>query len=199
MTKNNNINILTFCIVILIIVLNGCTKQVKNPEVFLMPNMPYPIAKEPALITSAGQGPEGLIIAKMSDKLKIVNKYRYKADKDDLQGMSCLIIVEGISSQGLKAVFTNLQEDEARIERLLLEAKVKKIPVVVVFPGGKVRRTKADDKLAEKLAADAHYVIALREADEDYFFSQLSKKYGCKLTLKQTLGEIPVPLNSVFR
>lgn len=201
---NNKIVFKFFYIILSLIIgmclLVGCTQQQKKvPEILLLPNLPYPIAKEPALITSAGQGPEGIIVSKMCDRLKIDNKYRYKADSEDLNNIACLIIVEGVSNEGLKASFTTLEEDKARIERLISKAKSKKTPIIAVFPGGNVRRTKVDDELINDIAPRADYVIALHSSDEDGFFSLLASKYFFRLTLMQSMQDILIPLNSVFR
>ena len=176
----------------------GCSKEY-DKSILLLPNLPYPIAREPALVTVAGQGPEGLIVAKMCDQLKLDNSFSYKADSNDVQDKACLIVAEGVSYAGLKAAFTNYNEDKNRIERVLKEAKRLNVPVIAVFPGGKDRRTKVDEELADLLLHYSNYMIALYEADEDGYYSELCRKYNCRLTLVHDMQEMPVPLNSVFR
>lgn len=181
------------------LIFTGCFNS--NIELgYTLPHLPYPIAKEKALITIAGQGPEGLIVAKMCDELKIENTFRYKATVKDLEEKRSLIVVVSVSKIGLKSVDTNYELEKERIHKLIRKANEQRIPVIMLFIGGNNRWDKLNQEMIMLVAKYTNYMIAVSNNEsKDFFRTQAAKNNIEFYTLVKDLERVKIPLNSAFR
>ena len=187
-------------LLLIIVVILGLTSFPQDRRVrSLMPHLPAPIASEKALVTPAGQGPEGLIVSEICDTLNIDNSFMYWAEPQDLQGFSSLIIALGFSKQGLYSLHKEEEEEIARVSQLVQAAEQQNIPVVLIHLGGPDRRGAVNDALAEILAAAADYIIVTQDGERDGFFTALAEANNIPVTVVNGVTAVKVPLNSVFR
>ncbi|MFZ5942596.1 MAG: DUF6305 family protein [Bacillota bacterium] len=183
------------CTIILII---GCNSNTDNLS-YTLPHLPYPIAKERVLITVAGQGPEGLVVAKVCDDLKIRNVYNYKANVEDLEGRNSLLIVVGVSKTGMESIHTDFTKEKERVEKLAAKAAEQRIPLIVLYLGGQNRWDEQSQQLLTKIGKYANYMIAISSLEGEEFFRELASIKNMPYTLVRDLERFNIPLNSVFR
>ncbi|MHB1167585.1 MAG: DUF6305 family protein [Carboxydocellales bacterium] len=164
-----------------------------------IPNLPRPIAGERALVTTAGQGLDGLIVAKYASKLNIRNYYRHRAEPVDLQDVNSLIITLGFSPAGLEAAYMDVAKEKQRLKDLVRAAVQAKKPIILIHLGGMGRRSPLNDETAWELAAQASYLVVVKESNQDGFFAKLAREKHLPFTEVASLEGIKVPLNSVFR
>jgi len=164
-----------------------------------IPNLPRPVARERALVTTAGQGLEGLMVAKYANQLNIRNYYRHRAEPVDLQDVNSLIITLGFSPKGLEAAYTDPEKEQERIRSLVVEATKARIPVILLHIGGMERRSAINDRMARWIAGYASYLIVVRDSNKDGFFTRLAREKKVSFTEAGTLERIKVPLNSAYR
>lgn len=189
--------IFKFILVLFLLISIGC--QTSDNHEWTLPNLPRPIAKEKALITSAGQSTDAYIIAEMANQLLINNTFLPRAKETDLVNKSSLVVIVGYSPTGLKAANITFQNEKDRLTHLLDRAVEQKMKVIVLHIGGKQRRNKWSDALLEMVVRRADYLIGVRSANYDGWFTKLSLQYNFPLTLVQDLGELKVPFTSIYR
>jgi len=158
-----------------------------------------PIARQPVLVTSAGQGAEGLIVARICDHLDLSYSYLFQATADDLAGENSLILVLGASPAGMQDLSTSSQEEEQRVLGLAGAAVAQNMPVIVIHLGGVDRRGGLNDRLIRELVPLASYVLVAGDGDQDGLFTRLTVVKHIPLTEVADLNEIEIPLNSAFR
>lgn len=190
-----------FLIVIIflaIILFPNCTYKPQDLQ-YTMPHLPYPIARERALITVAGQGPEGLVVAKICDELKIGNTFSYKATIDDLKGRNSLLVAVGVSTVGMESIHTDLDQEKQRIVRLVAKASEQRIPIIMVYLGGSNRWDILNQEMLSAVGSYANYIIAISSLKSEDFFRRIAAENTIPFTLVKDMERFYVPLNSAFR
>lgn len=175
------------------------SKRTLDTNVLLLPSLPRPIAKEYALITSAGQSTDAYIINDIANKLMVHNYFMPQARDTDLEGINTLVIVAGYSPVGEKLNGTSYDSEKLRIKALISKAKEKNLCVVTVYISGKERRDKNTDELLAMIVPVTNYLIGTKDSNEDSFLSALAKKNGIPLTLINGVNNITEPFASAFR
>lgn len=176
----------------------GCS--LKNNDLgYTMPNLPFPIAKEKALITVAGQGIEGLVVAEICDSLKVSNTFSYKANETDLENKNSLIIVVGVSKLGMKNVSTDFETEKMRIDKLMKKANAERIPVIMVYLGKDNRWNKLNKDMIEFTFKNANYIVAVVGNKGEKFIRNIAVENNKLFTLVNDIERIKIPLNSAFR
>lgn len=176
----------------------GCEPR-QNTDIWTLPCLPRPIAIQTVLITSAGQSTDAYIVRDIANQLMIHNIFMPQTQEISLEDIKTLVIVVGYSPTGMKSRGINLKEEEKRIVKLLRESKKNNLTVITVYLGGKCRRSPQTDRLLELIFPHTHYLIGLREANFDNFFTELAKNYNIPLTLVKDLNDIREPFASAFR
>ena len=132
----------------------------------------------PALITSAGQSTDGLIL-----KTILTNRatgetvpFEKLAKPENLTGVRTLIVSVGLSTKGLGAAGINADQEKARIRSLLDAAKKNDIYVVLVHIGGTSRRGAGSDDLARMVGEYAHHIMVIKASNDDGFFTRMSQE-----------------------
>ncbi len=87
-------------------------------------------AKEPALLTTAGQSADLNMAKVILERSKVALKVAPLAGPDDLKDAGSLIIVIGGSTKGLGAAGINAEKEMARVEQLIARAAAQKVPVI---------------------------------------------------------------------
>jgi hypothetical protein len=157
------------------------------------------MATQPVLVTSAGQGAEGLIVARMCDQLDLSYSYLFQATPEDLAGDNSLILVLGASPAGMQDISTSSRAEEQRVLGLAEAAVAQKMPVIIVHLGGVDRRGGFNDRLIRELVPLSSYVLVAGDGDHDGLFTRLAAARDIPLTEVADINEIQIPLNSAFR
>ncbi|WP_151191885.1 DUF6305 family protein [Desulfotomaculum copahuensis] len=184
--------------VALLLAINALTGR-RHQNTYTYPNLPAPIAREPVLVTTAGLGAEGLIVAKMCEQLNLDYDYHYQGTPADLADKESLILVLGVSPAGISSIYTTADDEKNRVLNLVDYAADRHIPIIVVHPGGMDRRGGLNDQLINAVVPLASYVLVAGDGDQDGLFTRLTRARNIPLTEVAGINELEVPLNSAFR
>jgi hypothetical protein len=155
-------------------------------------------AKEPALLTTAGQSADLNMAKVLLDRNKVALKVAPLAGADDLKDVGSLIIVIGGSTKGLGAAGINTDKEMARVEQLMAKAAAQKIPIIGMHIGGKARRGELSDKFVELVAPKSTFLLVVKEGDSDGYFSKVmaDKKIAGRIVDK--LGDLQEPIKTIY-
>ena len=192
MKRRSIIMLMLLCLPVIIFSLTGedCFGQPKKEVKFL--------AKEPALITSAGQSADIQMVKVLMDKNKIAQQFSPRGGIEDLQKAKSLIIVIGGSTKGMGAAGIDADKEASRIQKLLAKAKELKVPVIGIHVGGKARRGDLSDRFINLVLPQASYLIVVREGDSDEIFSKGASKYGIPITRVDRIADAQEPLKTIY-
>lgn len=156
----------------------------------------------PVMITSAGQGPDGLIVKVLLDRelqeKGIQASYEQSATAADLEGINTLLVAIGVSSKGLGAAGININDELARVESVLKQAKDQGSNIVFVHSGGSGRRGSQTDSMMNSIISYADQVVVLKGGNEDGFFTKLGEKTGTPVTIVDTRNELGVLIADIL-
>lgn len=132
----------------------------------------------PALITSAGQSTDGLIL-----KTILTNRatgetvpFEKLAKPEHLSGVRTLIVSVGLSTKGLGTAGINADQEKTRIQSLLDAAKKNDVYVILVHMGGASRRGAGSDELARIVGEYAHHIMVVKTSNDDGFFTRMAQE-----------------------
>ena len=157
-----------------------------------------PSFEQPVLISSAGQSADVTLAGMLFKKLKLDYKVVNLAKPSDLENIKTLVIVPGFSSKGLGAAGISREDEMKRVKELLTSAKKNKIKILMLHIGGNARRGNQSDDFNQLAAESSSYMIVVSQADEDKFFSNISKKTKIPIKLVDKIAQASDPLNKVF-
>ncbi len=155
-------------------------------------------AKEPALLTTAGQSADMNMAKVIFDRCKVSLKLAPLAGPDDLTGAGSLVIVIGGSTKGLGAAGINADKEMARVEQLMAKAAAQKIPIIGMHIGGKARRGELSDKFVELVTPKSTFLLVVKEGDSDGYFSKVmaDKKIAGRIVDK--LGDLQESIKAIY-
>ena len=155
-------------------------------------------AKEPALLTAAGQSADLNMAKVLLDRNKVALNMAPLAGADDLKDVGSLIIVIGGSTKGLGAAGINADKEMARVEQLIARAAAQKIPIIGMHIGGKARRGELSDKFVELVTPQSTFLMVVKEGDSDGYFSKVmvDKKISGRIVDK--LGDLQEPIKTIY-
>ncbi len=164
--------------------------------------MAAPKSGKPALITSAGQSTDGLILRTiLTDKKTGGDTVPFEklAKPEDLEGIRTLIVSVGLSTKGLGgAAGVNVDQEKARVRSLLDVAKKDGIFVMMVHIGGTARRGKGSDEFATLVADYAHHILVVKTGNDDGFFTRLAQAKKIPLTEVDDRIAIGAPIKDLL-
>ncbi len=155
--------------------------------------------EQPILISSAGQSADVKLVKMLAQRQQLNANTVLMATEQDMEGIKTLIIVPGFSSKGLGAAGVSQQEEYDRVVALIEAANKKEIPIVLMHIGGNARRKGQSDAFNTLVADNAKEMIVVKQADEDGFFTELSKKNGIPLTLVEKIVDAATPMGKLFK
>jgi hypothetical protein len=156
----------------------------------------------PFLLTAAGQTPDVLMVKIVSERSKLEFKYQALAKADDLTGMKSVLVVMGVSMKGLGSAGIKLDEEAARVLRLIEGARKAGLPVVGVFAGGAGGRGGRDqltDALLAQVAPQVDYLVVIRSGDKDGFLVGIAEKNKIPLTYMETIVDMNKVIPGIFK
>ena len=139
---------------------------------------------KPALIVSAGQSTDGLILKQVLTNrvTRETIPYNQMAEAKDVAGIKTLIVAVGVSNKGLGAAGIDIDKEMARVRSVLSEAKRNDCYIILVHIGGAARRGGSSDQMSRLVAPYAHQIIILSDSDEDAFFAKLGAEGKIAIT-----------------
>ncbi|HNV02557.1 MAG TPA: DUF6305 family protein [Vicinamibacterales bacterium] len=148
-----------------------------------------PKGQTPLLITNAGQGPGAKMARLLLQRTGAVSDFDYNAEPQpaDLAAKpyKTLMVVLGSTAKGLGASGITIDDEIARLNAMMAEAKKLKLQIVCVLLEGKTRRGKpggADERCIDAVAPFAHALVVKKDGNEDGRFDAIAKKTGAPLT-----------------
>jgi hypothetical protein len=168
-------------------------------NVLSLPTLPKPIAKEYALITSAGQGTDAYIINDIANKLLIHNYFMPQAEASNLEIVSTLVFVAGYSSIGEKLHGISYNTEKQRITGLVNKSREEDLVIITVYIGGKQQRDEKTEELLGIIIPETDYLIGTKDGNRDGFLSDLARSNKIPLTLVNGVNDISEPFASAFR
>ena len=156
-------------------------------------------AKEPILITSAGQSGDVVMVKVLAKKQALQFSYDKLARPELLKDHKTLILVCGGSSKGLGAANIDKKEEFARVQALIKGAQDQKIKIIAMHVGGKARRGKLSDGFNTFAAENADCLIVVRGGDEDKLFSNVAKERKIPILLIERIMDAGDVMKRIFR
>lgn len=128
------------------------------------------------LITSVGQSADARMIKVVADKLQLTCDFEQVAKPDIIKNYKILVIVVGGSSKGLGAAGIDKEQELARAQELIKEAKVRSVKILVMHIGGEARRGALSDAFLNEVVPYADHLIVVENGNKDGYFTQISKE-----------------------
>ena len=153
----------------------------------------------PFLITNAGQGPGGKmarLLVSQTGTLTLDTDYFYDSEPgaeghgnlDDME-YSCLVVVIGSTDKGLGASGITIEDELARLEKMVAKAKELEMPIVAVLLEKDKRSdisTNANERCIDAICPNADWMIVVADGNKDGRFDALKEEYGIPLTVIDT-------------
>ncbi len=147
----------------------------------------------PLLITNAGQGPGGKMARLLVSQTKTIALdvdfwYKSEPKEPDLQERpyKSLMVVIGSSDKGLGASGITIDQEIARLEKMVKLAKDKGIPIIAVLLEKDKRSniaTNPNERCIDTICPYADWMIVVKDGNKDGRFDKLKAKHGIPLTL----------------
>ena len=144
----------------------------------------------PLLITNAGQGPGAKMARLLVQRSGAMTDFDYNAEPQpaDLHAkpLKSLMVVLGSTAKGLGASGITIDQEIARLNAMMAEAKKMRLQVICVLLEGKARRGKpggADERCIDAIAPFADYLVVKKDGNEDGRFDAIAKQSGAPLTI----------------
>ncbi len=147
----------------------------------------------PMLITNAGQGPGGKMARLLVSQTKtiVLNKdFWYKSEpiEKDLKERpyKALMVIIGSSDKGLGASGITIDQEIARLQKMVKTAKDNKMPIIAVLLEKDKRSTIAtnpNERCIDTICPSADWMIVIKGGNTDQRFDKLKAKYKIPLTI----------------
>jgi len=160
----------------------------------------------PIAVTTCGQSPGALMAGLVFTRAGIENHHDDLLTAEALQemaaqGQGCkvLFITTGTSMKGMGAAGTDINDEIARINALIAEAKKQGIYVMGAHIEGAARRVDHTDQLSiEAVCQQADMLVVIESSDEDGYFTKLAEEKDIPLVkVKETL-HLMDPFKTMF-
>jgi hypothetical protein len=161
----------------------------------------------PMLLTNAGQGPGGKMARLLINTSKALDPadFDYNAEpwEKDLQARpyKTLIVVIGSTAKGLGASGITIDQEIARLNRMIAEAKRLKMQIVAVLLEGKIRRGQpgsADERSIDAIAPYADYIVVKKDGNADGKFTAIANKNKVPLTFIDAEIDFPQVIKEMY-
>jgi len=166
-----------------------------------------PKAQAPVLLTSCGQSPGATSVKVFLQRLQVEYDLKETATVKDLAAKpyKTLIVVTGSSLKGMGAAGTSIDDEIARANALIAEARKKGITVIGGHVEGMERRAKnaapgdnSDEMSIDAVCPKAAFLIIRKDGDEDGRFTALGKKHNLPVVFYAKNMELMGVLKNIF-
>lgn len=138
-----------------------------------------PTFEQPAVVTTCGQSPAALMVKMICQQVGVECTQKDLLTGEELKesDYQTLIITMGTSSKGMGAAGTNMNQEEARIDKLIEVAEEKGIQILGAHVEGMSRRVDSnDEKSIEIVMPNSDALIIKNASNEDNFFTEKSEE-----------------------
>lgn len=156
-------------------------------------------AKDPVLITSAGQSADILMVKILAKKTGLNFKLDKTAMPEKLAGIKSVMIVCGGSTKGLGAAKIDKKQEYDRVEKLIKAAKKNNIPIIAIHVGGKSRRGALSDYFNKLVARNASHIIVVKNGNQDGFFTKIAKEKNIAVDVSEKIIGIQNILKTIYK
>ncbi len=147
----------------------------------------------PFLITNAGQGPGGKMARLLTGQTKTVELdtdffYLSEPVEEDLKAKeySALVCVIGSTDKGLGASGITIDDEVARLEKMVATAKEIELPIIAVLLEKDKRSdiaTNANERCIDVICPAAEWMIVVKDGNSDGRFDKFKEENGTPLTI----------------
>jgi len=147
----------------------------------------------PMLITNAGQGPGGKMARLLVSQTKTIvldQDFWYKSEpvETDIKEKpyKALMVIIGSSDKGLGASGITIDQEIARLQKMVKTAKDNKLPIIAVLLEKDKRSTIAtnpNERCIDTICPSADWMIVIKGGNTDQRFDKLKAKYKIPLTI----------------
>ncbi|HWR12257.1 MAG TPA: DUF6305 family protein [Rectinemataceae bacterium] len=147
----------------------------------------------PMLITNAGQGPGGKMARLLVSQTKTIaldQDFWYKSEpvETDIKERpyKALMVIIGSSDKGLGASGITIDQEIARLQKMVKTAKDGKLPIIAVLLEKDKRSTIAtnpNERCIDTICPNADWMIVIKGGNTDQRFDKLKAKYKIPLTI----------------
>ena len=165
-----------------------------------------PKAQTPILLTSCGQSPGPARVKVFLQRLQMAYDMKDTATVKDLAAKpyKSLIVVTGASLKGMGAAGVSINDEIARVNALIAEAKKKGVTIIGAHVEGMERRAKgaaagdnSDEQSIDAVCPKSSFLIVRKDGDEDGRFTAFQKK-GIPVVFFEKNSELSGVLQGVF-
>lgn len=157
-------------------------------------------ADNPALLTSVGQSADIEMVRVLLTRAGMPFRSEALLYADGLDSEDrTLILVVGGSAKGLGAAGISADDELARSQALVNQAREMGMSVIAVHVGGDARRGALSDRFINFAIPVADYVIVVSTGNADGLFTDLTEQAGIQLTSVGRIAEAGAPLIAAFR
>lgn len=162
--------------------------------------IPLPKGELPLIITTAGQSPGAVSISVICRRNKIANDYLNLATVEDLKTKEykTLIVTMGTSGKGMGAAGIEIDDELARVENLIAEARNQGMLVLGFHIEGEARRSGACENSINLVAPLVDYLIVRSDGNLDGRFDEIAKKNEIPLRIFDESIELNEILKEIF-
>jgi len=156
----------------------------------------------PFLMTSAGQSPDVLMVKIVAEREKLDFAYEALAETADVGGNKTLLLVMGVSMKGLGSAGIKLDEEIARVDRIIAEARSNDMGVIGMFAGGAGGRGGRDeltDSIISEVAPNVDYLVVIKSGDKDGFLKGIAEDNSIPLTYMNTIVDMTKIVPQIFQ
>lgn len=138
--------------------------------------------QQPLLLSSAGQSAEVQLVSVLAKRAGLNYTLSKLAQTSELQDHKTLVLSIGASMKGLGAAGLDINQEKARINKLIQGAKDKNIPIFCLHLGGETRRGQLTDELITMLVPQSAAVLVVNSGNSDGIFTSLCDQHDIPLT-----------------
>jgi len=156
-------------------------------------------AKEPVLITCAGQSSDVLMAKILAGKAGLNFVYEKNATAEQVDSVESVVIVPGGSVKGMGAAGIDKDQEYKRVNDLISKAKKVKKKIICMHVGGQSRRGKLSDYFNKLVAENSDMIIVVKEGNsEDNYFSNTAKEKMIPIEIPDKIINITNILKQIY-
>lgn len=162
----------------------------------------------PILITNAGQGPGGKmarLLMSQSKTIELGTDFYYLSEPTpedmDERAYTCLVCVIGSTDKGLGASGITIDDEIARLEKVVAYAQEIELPIIAVLLEKDKRsdiKTNANERCIELIAPASAWMIVVKDGNLDGRFDKIKEEYDIPLTLLDTSLDFTILAKEAF-
>lgn len=156
-------------------------------------------AKEPILITCAGQSSDVLMAKILAGKAGLDFVLDKNAVADNVDSVKSVIIVPGGSVKGMGAAGIDKEQEYKRVEQIIKKTNELKKIIICVHVGGQSRRGNLSDYFNKLVAENSDMIIVVKEGNsEDNYFSNIAKEKNIPIEIPEKIINITEIFKKIY-